>query len=126
MTEDTIGKDARYLAGLVTGLRTARAAAEAVCNPHRADVGRLVEVVDNMALEAGHRLGAETIETLDSLGYVEAVRWTGDPPEEVELDPAMLERVDELVEGSGWGYLNRSEVVSEAVRRLLREREGDG
>lgn len=123
MTEELPG-DARFLAGLVTGLRTARTAAEAVCNPYREDVGRMIEVVDNLALEAGHQLGEVTVEALDTMDHVEALRWTGDRPEEVELNTAMLERVDELVEEGGWGYLNRSEVVADALRRMLREREG--
>lgn len=123
MTEE-LPEDVRFLAGLLTGLRTARTAAEAVCNPYREDVGRMIEVVDNLALEAGHQMGEATVEILDTIGHVEALRWSGDRPEEVELDPAMLERVDELVEEGGWGYLNRSEVVSEAVRRMLRDREG--
>lgn len=123
VTEELPG-DARFLAGLVAGLRTARTAAEAVCNPYREDIGRLVEVVDNLALEAGHQLGEATVDVLDTMDHVEALRWSGDRPEEVELTPAMLERVDELVEEGRWGYLNRSEVVAEAVRRMLREREG--
>lgn len=44
----------------------------------------------------------------------------------VELPPELARRLDAFVEENPWGFRNRSEVIRQAVRDLLRWYEADG